>query len=91
MKVIASHITKVDKRIIKPLTIGDGEIDFVDTIKYLGTHIVSDPILSFSHNEDLRSFYRASNSVLNQLNAPDESVLMHLLYLHLSSKMFPLN
>ena len=81
-KVMVFSKTKVDKRIIKPLTIGDGEIDFVDTIKYLGTHIVSDPTLSFSHSEDLRSFYRASNSVLNQLNAPDESVLMHLLYTH---------
>ena len=68
--------------IIQPLTVGGGNIDFVDSIKYLGTHINSDPSLSFSHEEDLRSFYRASNSVLNQLHSPDETVLMHLLYAH---------
>ena len=81
-KVMVFSKTKVDKSIIKPLAIGDGNIDFVDGIKYLGTNINSDPSLSFSHEEDLRSFYRAANSVLNQFHAPDESVQMHLLYAH---------
>ena len=74
--------SKVDKSIISPLTVGGGNIDFVDSIKYLGTYIKSDPSLSFSHEEDLRSFYRAANSVLNKLHSPDESVLMHLFFVH---------
>ena len=81
-KVMVFSKSKIDKSIIQPLTVGGGNIDFVDSIKYLGTHINSDPSLSFSHEEDLRSFYRASNSVLNQLHSPDETVLMHLLYAH---------
>ena len=67
--------TKINKDIIKPLTIDNANIEFVDKIKYLGT-------LSSSHEDDLRSFYRAANSVLNQIQVPDETILMHLLYSH---------
>ena len=64
------------------MTINGGNIEFVEQIKYLGAWIVSNPYLSFSHEEDMRSFYRAANSVLNQLHSPDELILMHLLYTH---------
>ena len=74
--------TKINKDIIKPLTINNADIEFVDKIKYLGTNIESSPSLSFSHEDDLCSFYRAANSVLNQIQVPDETILMHLLYSH---------
>ena len=44
--------------------------------------ITSEKSFSFSNDDDIRSFYRASNSVLNQLNSPDESISMQLLYSH---------
>ena len=74
--------TAVDYATLKPLTIDGSNIDFVSRIKYLGTIIVSSPALSLSNEEDLRSFYRASNSILNGLHSPDESILMYLLYTH---------
>ena len=77
-KVMVFSKSKVDKSIISPLTVGGGNIDFVDSIKYLGTYIKSDPSLSFSHEEDLRSFYRSANSILNVRNKPNELVQMHL-------------
>ena len=81
-KVMVFSKTKINKDIIKPLTINNADIDFVDKIKYLGTNIESSPSLSFSHEDDLRSFYIAANSVLNQIHVPDETILMHLLYSH---------
>ena len=74
--------TNVDYDIIEPLTISGGTIEFVEKIKYLGTNITSSPSMTFSHEGDLRSFYRASNSVLNQLNSPDETIQMQLLFCH---------
>ena len=73
---------KVNMNIIEPLTIGGGEIEFVEKIKYLGTNIISNPSIAFSHEGDLRSFYRSANSVLNQLFEPDECIQMCLLYSH---------
>ena len=81
-KVMIFSKKSLDQSSILPLTINGGKIDFVDQIKYLGAHIVANPFLSFSHEEDLRSFYRSANSVLNQLHRPDELISMHLLYTH---------
>ena len=36
--------------------------------------------MSFSSEKDLRSFYRASNSILNVLNKPPEQISLKLLY-----------
>ena len=74
--------TSFDKNAIEPLRIGDTPIDCVDQIKYLGTTIISKPSLCFSHEDDLRSFYRASNSVLNQVGSANEPIQMKLLYSH---------
>ena len=81
-KVMIFSKKAIDKSSIHALTINGGNIEFVDQIKYLGAWIVSNPYLSFSHEEDMRSFYRAANSVLNQLHSPDELISMHLLYTH---------
>ena len=81
-KVMIFSKKPVDQTGIQPLTIYGGMVEFVNQIKYLGTHIMANPSLSFSHEEDLRSFYRAANSVLNQLRTPDELISMRLLYTH---------
>ena len=72
----------VDTSKIKPLTIAGGNIDFVEKIKYLGATLTSNPGLSFSHEADLRSFYRSANSILNQIQIRNEPILMQLLYSH---------
>lgn len=55
-------------------------VDFVDSIKYLGVTLVSKPTLSYTAENDLRSFYRSANSILNVINGPNEIIMMHLLY-----------
>ena len=74
--------TNVDYSRIQPLTISGSPIDFTERTRYLGTTIISNRSISFSNEDDLKSFYRASNSILNQLQCPDETVLMQLLYTH---------
>jgi hypothetical protein len=63
-----------------PLKSGDCNIEFVDTWRYLGFFINSGVSFSFTAKNDLRSFYRASNSILNVLRKPNEQILMSLLY-----------
>ena len=35
---------------------------------------------AYSAENDIRSFYRSANAILNIVNCPDETILMHLLY-----------
>ena len=72
----------IDYSTIKSLTISNSAVEFTNQIKYLGTTITNNRSFSFSNEEDLRSFYRASNSVLNQMRSPDEAIHMQLLYSH---------
>ena len=72
----------VDYSMVEPLTITGCSIDIVNHIKYLGVTITSGPAFSFSHEADLRSFYRSSNSILNQIQTKNETIQMHLLYSH---------
>ena len=58
------------------------EVEYVQSIKYLGTTICADGGFSFSISHELRNFYRASNAILNVLTKPNENVLMHLLYIN---------
>ena len=54
--------------------------EIVDKIRYLGATLTSCSSFSFSAENDLRTFYRSANSILNVLNKPDELTLMHLLF-----------
>ena len=81
-KVMIFAKKSIDRSTIQPLKINGSNIDIVDQIKYLGALIVASPSFCYSHEEDLRSFYRAANSVLNRLQTPDESIQMRLLYTH---------
>ena len=55
-------------------------IDFVDTCKYLGFHIVSGTHFKFSINEDLCGFFGSANSILSCMKQPRENVHLQLLY-----------
>ena len=65
---------------LEPVTINGKPIEFIESIKYLGVLITNNKGFAFSATNDLRNFYRASNSILNALQKPSEPVLMHLLY-----------
>ena len=62
------------------LFLGGKPIDYVQEWNYLGTKVVAGKTLSFSPKDDLRKFYRATNSVLSFLQKPNEMVQMQLLY-----------
>ena len=79
-KILVFNGRHVDLDTLEPLQLNGAKIDFVRQIKYLGMTIVSNPAFSFTAEPDLRSFYRASNSVLNVLTKPNEAVQMQLLF-----------
>ena len=56
------------------------EIEYVDSITYLGATITNKKGISFSNSCDLSKFYRASNSLLRAVKRPSEEVMMHLIY-----------
>ena len=55
-------------------------IDYVTSVKYKGVTICSRPSFAFDASNDLKTFYRAANSILNVLRKPDDCILLHLLY-----------
>ena len=55
-------------------------IDYVTSVKYLGVTICSRPSFAFDASNDLKTLYRAANSILNVLRKPDDCILLHLLY-----------
>ena len=78
-KILVFSKSKVDLSTIRPIRLGNRIIDYVSSIRYLGVTITSDRGFGYSASDDLRTFYRASNSILNVLLKPDKDVLMHLL------------
>ena len=79
-KVMVFSKGNVDYESLKPITMDGKDVEYVSNIKYLGVTLVSNRGLTFTAENDLRSFYRSANSILNVLNKPDELTLMHLLY-----------
>ena len=71
---------KVNYDALKPIYMNGKQVDYVDTVTYLGTKIVSDGGFGFSSTDDLLSFYRSANSILNSLHKPTDAVLIRLLY-----------
>ena len=55
-------------------------IDVVEKWKYLGVTVVSGDDFRCSSDEDLKGFFRASNSVLNVQGKPNVDILMKILY-----------
>ena len=58
------------------LTINGANIEFVTEWKYLGTTLVAGKCLGFSARNDLTSFFRAANSVINVLRDAHEHRVM---------------
>ena len=48
--------------------------------KYLGFHLKAGKTCLFDYEPSIRSFYRATNSILRSHQKPNQNVLMHLLY-----------
>ena len=71
---------KRDLSLLAPVYLNGKTVEYVHSIKYLGTTIISNPGFEFSAKNDLASFYRATNSILNVLQKPSEEVSMQLLY-----------
>ena len=63
-----------------PLKIDGGDLDFINTYKYVGVNLVDGKELSFSATPELLSFYRASNALLHGRVKPKNEILMKLLY-----------
>jgi len=62
------------------LTLNNVSLAYVTEFKYLGVTLVAGKNISFSATPDIRSFYRASNSILSSGTITNENVLMKLLY-----------
>ena len=65
---------------LEPVTLNGVALDYADSVTYLGTTIVNDKGFSFSCENELTKFYRASNSILKAVNKPSEEILLQLLY-----------
>ena len=79
-KVLVFSKSKVDFSQLKPVSLNGKAIEYVSSIVYLGTTIVSDKGFRFSATNDIRKFYRSANSLLTVLHKPSENILMQLLY-----------
>ena len=79
-KILVFLKSRVDLNNLAPITLNNSAIEYTDTIKYLGVSIISAKGFCFSAANDLRTFYRAANSLLSVLRKPSEEVLMHFLY-----------
>ena len=79
-QVIVFSKKQVNCDSLKPIAINGKPIDYVDSVKYLGTTIHNEKGLTFSSTNNLLSFYCASNSILTAIRKPSEEVLLQLLY-----------
>ena len=64
----------------QPLFLNGKRLEFVPEWKYLGVTMVSGTSFCCFIDKPRSKFYRSSNSILNVLNGPSESVQMKLLY-----------
>ena len=71
---------KFDSFTCSSITLNDSPLEFVSEWKYLGVLLKSDSRFNCSAKKCRTAFFRSSNSILNVLNRPSETVLMKLLY-----------
>ena len=62
------------------LKMNDSSIEYTDTVRYLGFNLKGGKKCCFSSEEDLKSFHRASNSIVRSMRRPNELVVTHLLF-----------
>ena len=57
------------------------KLEIVDTWKYLGVTVISDKLFMCTCKDELTTFYRSVNSVLNiQVGRPNDEIMMRILY-----------
>ena len=66
--------------VFQTLMLNNEPLEFVNDYKYLGVHLCSGKVLSFSPNAAIRSFHRAANSILYSRVKPHNDILLKLLY-----------
>ena len=71
---------KVDTDSLRSVTLNDCPVEYVMSVKYLGVVIESNLGIHFSATNDVRTFYRAANSILTAFQKPREDILIKLLY-----------
>ena len=79
-KVMLFSKSRIDHESLEPVTLNEIALAYTNSVTYLGTNIVNDKGFSFSCENDLVKFYRASNSILAAANKPSEEILLQLLY-----------
>ena len=79
-KIVVFSKNNINMADLKPILLNGSNVQYTDTISYLGATIVSKKGLTFSSSQDLVKFYRASNSILRANNKPSEEVMIRLLY-----------
>ena len=79
-KIVVFSRRAVEKDRLCPIYLNGERMEYVDSIKYLGTTIESNKGFTFSSTKDLAKFYRASNSILRVVKKPSEEIQLHLLY-----------
>ena len=65
---------------LKPVTLNGVILEYTNSVTYLGTLIVNNTGFSYSSDNDLVKFYRASNTILNAVTKPSEEIILQLLY-----------
>jgi hypothetical protein len=77
---LKSHCIMFGKRVsnVEPMWMGTHSIPWVDSIRYLGVHIVSGKRLMFDVNPTKRSFYCACNCIYSHSHSLDEIIQLSL-------------
>ena len=78
-KILVFSKKKVDTDSLQSVTLNNCPVDYVTSVKYLGVVIESNHWFCFSATNDVRTFYRAANSIWSALLKPPEDILMKLL------------
>ena len=79
-KTVVFSKSKMKAEDLKPITLNGATIEYVPSVKYLGVTVSNDRGFAFQAGNELRSFYRAANSILTVVQKPSEEVQLHLLY-----------
>ena len=79
-KIIIFSKSHIDHGNLCPISLNGRDIQYVDSITYLGATIVNHKGFTFSSSNDLSKYYRASNSILRATKKPSEEIMLQLLY-----------
>ena len=56
------------------------QLEYVNSCKYLGFHVVSGVHFKISIQKDICGFFASANSIMNSMVKPKQNVLIRLLY-----------